>query len=112
MKTAIIADIHANLIALEAVIADLEREQPDQLVCLGDVASFGPQPKETLERVKSLNCPVVMGNADAWALDPKPVPQSSPDAQIIEDISGWCAAQYTSEDLNFIRTFQPTVQMW
>lgn len=46
MLLAVISDIHGNLPALEAVVAELEREQPDELVCLGDVA-LGPQPSET-----------------------------------------------------------------
>ena len=38
MRVALISDIHGNLVALDAVLADLEREQVDQIVCLGDVA--------------------------------------------------------------------------
>jgi predicted phosphodiesterase len=44
MRLAIISDIHGNVPALEAALADIERHGTDRLVCLGDVASFGPQP--------------------------------------------------------------------
>ena len=64
---ALIADIHGNLPALDAVLEELEREGVDQILCLGDVA-VGPQPTETLERVRELGCPVVMGNWDAYFL--------------------------------------------
>lgn len=42
MRMGLIADIHGNLVALDAVLADLARDQPDRLVCLGDVAALGP----------------------------------------------------------------------
>lgn len=41
MKIAILSDIHGNLVALEAVLADIAHEAPDQMVCLGDVAATG-----------------------------------------------------------------------
>jgi Calcineurin-like phosphoesterase superfamily domain len=58
---AVLSDIHGNLPALEAVLAVLEDDPVDELVCLGDVA-VGPQPTETLDRIRTLGCPVVMGN--------------------------------------------------
>ena len=60
MRLALIADLHGNLPALEAALAELEQEAIDRIVCLGDVA-VGPQPLETLARVEALRCPVVMG---------------------------------------------------
>ncbi|MBZ0286188.1 MAG: metallophosphatase family protein, partial [Anaerolineae bacterium] len=44
MRTAIISDIHGNLAALEAVLADLRANGIERIVCLGDVAATGPQP--------------------------------------------------------------------
>lgn len=70
MRIAVIADLHGNLVALEAVLAALADERTDGIVCLGDVAATGPQPRETVERLRAVGCPVVMGNADAWLLDP------------------------------------------
>ena len=54
MRVGLISDIHGNLLALDAVLAELEREQLDGLVCLGDVA-VGPQPRETLARAGRLD---------------------------------------------------------
>ncbi|MDQ3779247.1 MAG: metallophosphoesterase family protein [Chloroflexota bacterium] len=68
-RIGIIADIHGNLPAFEAVIAVLTAERVGTVVCLGDVAATGPQPHEVLARLRELNGPVVMGNADAALLD-------------------------------------------
>jgi putative phosphoesterase len=111
MRIALLADIHGNLGALEAVLADLQREPVDQLVCLGDVAIFGPQPRQTLARVRALGCPVVMGNTDAWALDPHPHPVRNDETPKINAVELWTAAQLRDEDRAFIRTFAPTVEI-
>ncbi len=111
---AVISDIHGNLSGLEAVLADIEEAGADTLVCLGDVASFGPQPRETLHRVRSLACPVVMGNADDEILYSdklKGLEGTRIDSNILFDIVSWCAEQLTDTDRNFIRTFQPTVRL-
>ena len=68
MRVGFISDIHGNLFALEAVLADLERQELDRVVCLGDIC-FGPQAHECLERVRELGCPVILGNWDSWSID-------------------------------------------
>lgn len=65
MRIAIISDIHGNHTALEAVLEDLEQQPAiDQLVVAGDLCLNGPYPREALERVRSLDCPVIQGNTD------------------------------------------------
>jgi putative phosphoesterase len=111
MRIAIIADIHGNLTALEAVLTDIEAAEVDRVVCLGDVAETGPQPREVVERLRVLGCPVVMGNADADLLRPiHPVPADE-DGRRFAEIDAWCAAQLTAQDLAFVGTFQPTVTL-
>ena len=61
VRLAVLSDIHGNFRALEAVLADLRDQRVEEFVCLGDVV-LGPQPTETLGRVRALGCPVVMGN--------------------------------------------------
>ena len=65
MRIAVLSDIHGNQLALEAVSQDLA-QQPriDQLIIAGDLCLKGPQPKEVLDTIRSLACPVVQGNAD------------------------------------------------
>jgi predicted phosphodiesterase len=65
MRIAVISDIHGNQLALEAVLHDLE-SQPgcDQLVIAGDLCLNGPRPREVLQIVQELHCPVIQGNVD------------------------------------------------
>ena len=60
MRIALLSDIHGNLTALNAVLAELAAEQIDQYLCLGDVVEHGPQPRATLARVLALNCPIII----------------------------------------------------
>ena len=65
MRIAVISDIHGNQLALEAVLQDLDRQPPvDQLVVAGDLCLNGPCPRQALEIVQGLNCPVLQGNVD------------------------------------------------
>jgi len=89
MRVAVVADIHGNLPALEAVLAEVERERPDHIVSCGDVAA-GPMPTETIERLRALpNARFVRGNAD-----------------VLED---WAAEQVSDEQRDFLAGFQDTV---
>jgi len=66
MRWAIVSDIHSNLEALEAVLADLERERSAALVCLGDFVGYGASPNECVERLRPRLAAAVAGNHD-WA---------------------------------------------
>jgi len=111
MRIAIFSDVHANLVALEAILADIRQRAVDQMVCLGDVAASGPQPHETIQRLIGLQIPVVMGNADAWLLEPQPYSGENALYQKVSEIDSWCANQLTEEDFKFLRTFQATVEI-
>lgn len=74
MRIAFFADIHANLPAFEAALADARSRGATHLICLGDLVGYGPQPAETVERVRAVSNGTLMGNHDAAAcglLDPK-----------------------------------------
>ena len=64
MATAIISDIHANLDALEAVLADIESRGITRIVCLGDIVGYGPNPLECLDLVRDRCAFSLMGNHD------------------------------------------------
>ena len=73
MRIAFFSDVHANLPALEAVIEDARARGATHVICLGDIVGYGPQPAETLARLRAVADAVVLGNHDAAAcglLDP------------------------------------------
>ena len=111
MRIAIISDIHANQFALKRVLVDLENQNIDQIICLGDVASSGPMPHETVQLLSRLDCLPVMGNTDAELLHPTPYEGDDEFYKIISAIHAWCAAQLSPDDLSFMRTFQPTIKI-
>lgn len=69
MRIAVIADIHGNLPALEAVLEALDKLQPDQIIVSGDVVDGGPDSAACWERVKQMNCPVLRGNHERYVFD-------------------------------------------
>jgi len=110
-KIAVLADIHGNLPALDAVLAKISAEGIERIVCLGDVATLGPQPREVIARVRALGCPVVMGNTDAILLDLQRDESTMGDDWSNEAFDQWCANQLTDDDLAYLRTFQPTISL-
>lgn len=64
MRLAFISDIHANLPAFEAVLADLDRQKPDAVYCLGDLVSYAPWPNEVIALIRDRRIPTIMGNHD------------------------------------------------
>src|SRR5713226_6551623 len=73
MRIAVIADIHGNQLALEAVLQDLHRQPAvDQLVIAGDLCLNGPCPREVLATVQGLHCPVLQGNVDVEVVTQAP----------------------------------------
>lgn len=71
MRIAVVSDVHANLTALEAVIADLASTAPDLVVNGGDLLSGGSRPAEVIDRIRGLGWPGVRGNTDEmlWRRD-------------------------------------------
>jgi diadenosine tetraphosphatase ApaH/serine/threonine PP2A family protein phosphatase len=65
MKYGILGDIHANLSALEAVLARFEKEGVEQVISVGDVVGYGAAPRECIDLLRSLDAIVVKGNHDA-----------------------------------------------
>ncbi|MBN1155165.1 metallophosphoesterase family protein [candidate division KSB1 bacterium] len=69
MRFAVISDIHSNLEALTAVLNDIDKRQVDEIICLGDVVGYGPNPNECIELIRS-NCSLcIKGNHDAAISD-------------------------------------------
>jgi len=91
MRIAIFGDIHANLEALEVVLADAREQGCTSCICLGDVVGYNANPRECLQIVQSLKCPVVKGNHDDYASSDSSLASFNPLAEV--------AIQWTRDQL-------------
>lgn len=109
MRIALISDIHGNLPALEAVLEDIRLQKIEEIIFLGDLATIGPQPKEVVEKIRSLNCTCITGNHDAALLDINNLDLYQI-AQPLHSSIIWCLEQLDEDDLNFLSSFQPVIK--
>jgi putative phosphoesterase len=102
VRVAAISDVHGNPAALEAVLREVEREQPDAVVFGGDLVS-GPFPAATLELLRPLrNAHYVRGNGDRDVVSA--METGDPDG-----VNAWVAGRLTTDDRDFLAAFQDTV---
>lgn len=100
MRFAILSDLHANLEATEAVLADARNRQCTDFICLGDVVGYNANPHECVEIVRNLDCPVVMGNHDEQASAEDETSGFNPMA---EQAINWTREHLTREDKVWLR---------
>lgn len=70
MRIAVVSDIHANMDALAAVLADIDRQGADRIVSLGDNIGYGPEPEEVMAALARHRIPSIMGNHERALVDP------------------------------------------
>jgi len=88
---------------------DLAGRGADQIVCLGDVAQGGPQPVECLELLRAAGVRTVLGNSDAFLLDPASTEEPATERQL--EVRDWTLARLPVELVDFMRSFEPTVEL-
>ena len=98
-----ISDIHGNAAALEVVLAELDRANVDQLVCLGDVANLGPQPQAVIRTLRERGIPTVIGNADVWLVPDHHVPAVPTTSGESAAVTNWVRGQLSDDDLDWLR---------
>lgn len=81
MKYGIFGDVHGNLEALGAVLADMEDQEVTHPLCIGDLVGYNANPSECVEIVRALGCPVIKGNHDELVTQRKDAEAFSQDAQ-------------------------------
>jgi len=109
MRVALISDIHGHCTALDAVLDDIARESVDAVICLGDVATIGPQPGHVLARLRDLGCACIMGNHDAALLAPEKASEYQIASLLLPSLA-WCAGQLTRGDLDYLQSFKPVIE--
>ena len=71
MRIAVLSDIHANMDALERVLADVDRSDADAVYCLGDSIGYGSEPEQVIRSLRRRRIPSVVGNHELAAIDPQ-----------------------------------------
>jgi predicted phosphodiesterase len=104
MRILIISDIHANLTAFEAVLADAKNEW-EYVWCLGDVVGYGPDPNECVDRLRALPHLCLAGNHDWAALGRLDIRTFNPDARKAVD---WTRATLTPENTAYLEALPTT----
>ncbi len=110
MRLALISDLHGNEVALDAVLAEVRSQGVDDLVCLGDVATLGPRASAVLAKLNDLGCPCILGNHDEFMLDAGMIQRYTEAAIITSSVQATREA-LTSDELEFIRKFQRTLDL-
>ncbi len=108
MKYAILSDLHANYIALSAVLDDCKQCGVERIVCLGDIVGYGPQPSETLALIRSVTTAIIAGNHD----DAVSGRMSSVDfIDLAADAVARHRAALSKDELAFLRDLPYTTQL-
>lgn len=110
MRVALISDLHGNALSLRAVLDDIARVGVDQIVCLGDCATLGPEPEAVLDMLRDLGCPVILGNHDDFMLDPELIRRYT-EVPVIVDAVDWCRDHLAPRHLEFVRTFKTELEL-
>jgi predicted phosphodiesterase len=108
MRIAILSDIHANLEALEAVLADAQAQACTQFVCLGDVVGYNANPGECVKIIRDLACPVVKGNHDEQASSVTPTEGFN---ELAEEAIGWTRDHLSADDKAWLADLRLTRQV-
>lgn len=108
MRHAILSDIHSNIDALEAVLADAAGREVDTHVCLGDFVGYGAAPNECLTRTRAMLEAAVAGNHDVAACGRIRLGYFNPDAA---QAARWTQEALTAEHLAYLRELPMSV-LW
>lgn len=103
MKIAFISDIHGNAVALEAVLEDINKKQVDKIYVLGDLCYRGPEPKRSLELIRSLQTEVIKGNADEWVV--RGVRSGEVPDKVVNTMNverDWIVSQLAQSDIQYL----------
>jgi diadenosine tetraphosphatase ApaH/serine/threonine PP2A family protein phosphatase len=106
VRLAVISDVHGNLYALEAVLAEIDKDPPDEIWCLGDTVGYGPHPNECCAVVRERCSRCLVGNHDLLALGAEGVDLEdfNPDAAAA---SVWTREHLTAESRAFLSSLEP-----
>ncbi len=103
MKYAILGDVHSNWEALQAVLADAEKQGVNKYACVGDLVGYNANPVECLDKIRALNCTCVRGNHDHYCSNPEDLNGFHP---LAADVVSWTRRQLSDDQQNFLRNLR------
>jgi predicted phosphodiesterase len=103
-RVAVISDVHANWHALEAVLAEVEREEPDELWCLGDLVGYGPRPNPCCAAVERRAAICLAGNHDLGVLGELDLAEFTGDAV---SAARWTRSVLAEGSRTFLQSLRP-----
>jgi len=103
-RVAVISDIHANWHALEAVLAAIDAEQPDELWCLGDLVGYGPRPNPCCAAMQERAALCLAGNHDLGVLGQLDLEEFAPDAKAS---ALWTREVLLGESRSYLESLSP-----
>ncbi len=107
MRVAVISDIHANLHAFEAVLADIDGEPPDAIWCLGDLVGYGPRPNPCCLLAENRADVCLVGNHDLVVIDELDIAEFSPDAAAA---AIWTKGVLDDRSRAFLESLEPSAE--
>lgn len=99
-KIAVITDIHGNLEALESIITNIKKEKVDDIICLGDTISIGPNSKECIDLLIDNNIKMTLGNHELYILRGTDIESSIEGAE--KEHYKWVKENLTDKELAYI----------
>ena len=114
MKWALFSDIHANIRALDRVLEAIDRENPDKVICLGDLVGYGANPNEVIDRLRERKIPTIMGNYDDGVgydrQDCGCAYTTKEDRELGDRSLAWSKAAVIPENKNYLRKLLPEIR--
>jgi len=107
VKVALISDVHSNLVALDAVMADIDNSGVEQIVSAGDIVGYYPYPNETIERFRSRNIQSILGNHDRAVIRINPVGMN----KMAADAVLWTAKHVSADGVDYLRDLKARMHM-
>jgi putative phosphoesterase len=93
-RVVVFSDVHGNRVALDAVLEQMARLNPDHVICGGDLAFGGPDPEAAVTRIMTMGIPCIRGNTDEWLV---------PEAGDCEPITAWTRGRLSPASREYLR---------
>ena len=109
-QLALISDVHGNAVALRAVLEDIEARGISRVICLGDVATLGPSPSESIELVAERCELCVAGNHDRYIVD-RATYDDHVALPLLSTAVDWAREQISEDALTYLRDLPPIIEL-